>query len=114
MPRPPLTLAYVPRELGGLAPRIEVVLASGGAGAFLESEAPPERFAGILRRSVEQLGQLLGGRERVPRGWWGVMDAALEPRRPPRLTPEPDAPYVRIRYRGSRSASGESGGAAEG
>jgi len=113
MPRPPLTLAYVPRELGGLAPRIEVLLASGGVGAFLESEAPPERFAETLRRSVEQLGQLLGGPERVPHGWWGVMDAALEPRRPPRLTPEPDAPYLRIRYRGSASASSESGIVAE-
>jgi hypothetical protein len=110
MPRPPLTLAYMPRELGGLAPRIEVLLASGGVGAFLESEAPPERFADILRRSVEGLGELLGGRDRVPRGWWGVMDAALEPRRPPRVTPQPDAPYVRIRYRGSRPAGGAAGG----
>ena len=110
MPRPPLTLAYVPRDEGGLAPRIEVLLASGGAGAFLESETPPARFAAVLNTSVEKLAQLLGGRDRVPRGWWGVMDAALEPRRPPRLTSEPRAPYVKIRYRGSRSTGGEAVG----
>jgi hypothetical protein len=112
MPRPPLTLAYTPREQGGLAPRIEVLLASGGAGAFLESEVSPERFAAVLKRSVEQLGRLLGGAERVPRGWWGVMDAALEPRRPPSLTREPDAPYVRLRYRGTRTPGGGLGGTA--
>jgi hypothetical protein len=105
MPRPPLTLANVAREKGGLAPNIEILLASGGAGAFLESETPPARFADVLRGSVAKLAEQLGGRDLVPRGWWGVMDAPLQPRRPPRLTREPDAPYVRIRYRGAGSGS---------
>jgi len=99
MPRPPLTLAYLPIELGGLAPRIEIMLGSGGLGAFLESETPPDRFAESLTSSVQHLTRLLGSRDRAPRGWWGTMDASLIALpRAPRFTRQPDPPYLRIRY----------------
>jgi len=53
----------------------------------------------MLRDSVDELRGFLG-RDRVPRGWWGVMDAPMVARlRPPRLMREPDAPFVRIRYK---------------
>ena len=99
MPRPPLTLPYVPRELGGLAPRVEVLLASGGLGAYLESEAPVDRFAEVLAESVSRLSELLGGNDRLPRGWWGVMDAPLIQRQSAeRVSVVPDPPYIRLRH----------------
>lgn len=99
MPHPPLTLIDVDHELGGLAPRVEALLASAGCGAILESAAPPERFAHALKTSVTRLTELIGP-ERVPKGWWGVMDAPLVPRPPPRLSRQPDPPFVKLRYRG--------------
>ena len=102
MPHPPLSLLEVDAALGGLAPRVEALLGSGGIGAFLESKAPPERLAAALRQAVETLAQQVGGRDRVPAGWWGVMDAALRPIRPPLLTWRPDPPYLRVRRERSR------------
>lgn len=98
MPHPPLTLTEVSQRSGGLAETVELILASAGAGATVESATPPERFASTLQRSVDRLAERLGGRDRVPRGWWPTMDAALLPRALPRLRLTPEAPYVRIRY----------------
>ena len=99
MPHPPLSLLGVPRTAGGLAPRVEALLASVGAGAVLESAAPPERVRQTLRASVDELAAVWG-REWVPSGWWGVMDPELRPRRAPRLSHQPEAPWVKVRYRG--------------
>lgn len=99
MPHPPLSLLGVPRTAGGLAPRVEALLASVGAGAVLESEAPPERLREALRTSVDELAAVWG-REWVPSGWWGVMDPELREVRAPRLSRQPEAPWVKVRYRG--------------
>jgi hypothetical protein len=97
MPHPPLSLLEVDAALGGLTPQVEALLGSGGGGAFVESKAPPDRLAAALEQSVATLAEQLGGRDRVPSGWWGVMDAAMRPARLPRLTWRPDPPYLRLR-----------------
>ena len=98
MPRPPLTLTQHPLAAGGLAPGVELLLACSGGGVLLESEAPADRFAAALSRSVDELAVRLGGRDRVPRGWWPLMDAPLIPQPPRRLVTRPEAPYLRVRY----------------
>ncbi|MGD0834786.1 MAG: hypothetical protein ABSA40_10290 [Candidatus Dormibacteria bacterium] len=99
MPYPPLTLTQHPLGAGGLAPRVELLLGCAGAGVLMESETPPDRFAATLTRAVDGLAERLGGRDRVPRGWWPLMDAPLVPRPPHRLARHPGPPYFRIRYR---------------
>jgi hypothetical protein len=98
MSRPPLTLTQLPRDIGGLAPYVELLLASAGGGAMIESEAPLQRFSTTLQASVDNLAQLLGGRDRIPRGWWPVMDAPLIRQVSRRLATHPAPPYVRLRY----------------
>ncbi len=100
MPHPPLSLVGVPAAIGGLAPRVEALLASTGNGALLESEAPPDRFAGLLTGSMRRLRALLGEGSRAITGWWGVMDAPFVPVRPPRVSRLPEPPYVQLRYQG--------------
>jgi hypothetical protein len=112
---PPLSLQWVEQSLGGLQGKVETLLASGGEGAFLESEVPVERFRDTLKESVDRLGAWLG-QENIPRGWWGVMDAPLVARNAPRLTFKPDRPYASLRYRGSgpdRPASTSASGPGE-
>ncbi len=110
MPHPPLTLTEFPLSSGGLAPRVEPLLGCAGLGVLLEFEAPADRFAATLKRAVDDLGSRLGGRERVPRGWWPLMDAALIRQPAKRLAAHPDPPYVRLRYQPRPpSAVGESG-----
>ncbi|HXZ98777.1 MAG TPA: hypothetical protein VEK76_00355 [Candidatus Binatia bacterium] len=99
MPQPPLTLTQFPTEQGGLAPRVELLLASAGGGALIESAAPVSRFAATLSRSVDELARRLGSRERIPRGWWPVMDAPLIRQRSRRVSVAAAPPYVRLRYR---------------
>ena len=115
MPYPPLTLTQHPLSAGGLAPRVELLLGCAGAGVLIESETPIDRFALTLKRSVDDLAARLGGRDRVPRGWWPLMDAPLVPRPSHRLAGHPEPPYFRIRYRPREpepSADGEGGGRA--
>ncbi len=99
MTQPPLTLVEVPAPLGGLWPRVEVLLGSAGAGAMIESAAPVSRFAETLRLSTDELAARLGGRDRLPRGWWPVMDAPLLPELSHRFVTSGRAPFVRARYR---------------
>jgi hypothetical protein len=77
---------------------VELLLACSGGGVLLESEAPAEQFSRALRRAVDELADRLGGRDRLPRGWWPLMDAPLIPRAPRRLVTHPEAPYLRVRY----------------
>ncbi len=98
MSSPPLTLTRLPRQLGGLAPQVELLLASAGCGAMIESEAPLDRFSATLRRSVDEVAERLGGREHAPVGWWPVMDAPLVPQSPRRVAVGAGPPYVRVRY----------------
>lgn len=95
----PLGLLGVEKGSGGLAGQVEALLASAGAGGMLESAAPAERFAGTLRAAVCGLSELLGGRDRVPVGWWGVMDAPLVPRKLSRVRVSANPPAVKLRYR---------------
>jgi len=100
----PLSLLDVDQELGGLRGQVETLLASAGLGGILESAAPRQRFAQTLSASVAQLTERLGGPNRVPKGWWGVMDAALLPRKISRVRFEVWPPTVKFRYR-QRSSS---------
>ncbi|MBO0683667.1 MAG: hypothetical protein J2P45_10960, partial [Candidatus Dormibacteraeota bacterium] len=77
MPHPPLTLLGLDRQLGGLAPLVEPLLGSAGNGSCLESETPQDRLAAGLKASLEGLAERLGGPDRLPAGWWGLMDAPL-------------------------------------
>lgn len=111
---PPLTLTRAAREIGGLSSQVELLLASAGTGAMIESEAPLDRFAATLRDGVEQLALALGNREAVPRGWWPVMDARLVPAPLRRVEADTTSPFVHIRYQprqlGSPAASRAGGG----
>lgn len=95
---PPLTLTRTPRDRGGLGSRVELLLASAGTGAMIESVAPLARFATALCQAVEQLGAILGS-ETLPRGWWPVMDAQLLPNPLRRVTTDSVTPYVHVHYR---------------
>jgi hypothetical protein len=95
----PLSLLSVKSESGGLGGQVEVLLASAGIGAMLESAAPPERFSRTLRESVSALADWMGGAQHLPRGWWGVMDAPLLPRRIGRVSFSASPPAVKLRYR---------------
>ena len=92
----PLALLAAPAEQGGLRDRLEVLIASAGAGGMLESEAPPQRFEAVLRRSVASLH---GSGATTVRGWWAVMDAPLVPRRIRRVSIQPWPPSAKVRYR---------------
>lgn len=94
---PPLTLTRVGRDRGGLAGQVEVLLASAGTGAMIESEAPVDRFASTLRDARNRLAELIGP-EGAPRGWWPVMDAPLIRRDLHRVHTDTQAPFIRIRY----------------
>lgn len=95
----PLSLLGVAPDTGGLAGQLEPMLASAGAGGMLESAAPGDRFARILRDSVSALSDRVGGRQHVPIGWWGVMDAPLVPRKIGRVAFSSSPLQVKVRYR---------------
>jgi hypothetical protein len=99
MAHPPLSLAFVPAELGGLYPQVELLLVDVGVGVVIAGEGPVDRFARTLKTSMATLGQILGDPERMPRGWWGTMDVPLRPRRRPRVSRYPEFPYLRLRHR---------------
>ena len=104
----------MPATLGGLWPRVEVLLGSAGIGAMIESAAPASRFAETLRQSTDQLATVLGGRDRLPRGWWPVMDAPLLPEPSRRVAVSDRPPYLRARYRPRPVAHQSSASAAGG
>ena len=95
----PLGLLSVARNLGGLRGQVEALLASAGSGGMIESASPPERFARNLADSVAALADGLGGNDAIPKGWWGVMDAPLLPRKIGRVKVGASPPSVRLRYR---------------
>ena len=94
---PPLTLTRFARDQGGLAGQVEILLASAGTGATIESEVPADRFGSTLREARDRLADLIGP-DGAPRGWWPVMDAPLIRRNLPRVRAELRAPFIRIRY----------------
>ena len=112
----PLELLDVAPALGGLKGRLEVLVASAGAGGILESEAPIDRFAETLASSVRELVEAAGLRDNPFRGWWAVMDAPFLPRRVGRIDVRPWPPSARVRYRRRplelAAGQGPAGGAA--
>ena len=108
----PLALLGAAPELGGLRGQVETLLASAGAGGMIESAAPPERFARTLADSVAALAGKVGG-DQIPKGWWGVMDAPLLPRRIGRVKLEARPPSIKLRYR-RRALSADPGTGAGG
>lgn len=107
----PLALLSVPADIGGLGGQVEPLVASAGSGGMIESAAPLERFARSLKESVGALATRLGGEDRVPLGWWAVMDAPLIPRKLGRVKLGARPPSVKLRYR-RRSPDGSPGPAA--
>jgi hypothetical protein len=106
----PLALLSVLPELGGMSGQVDTLVASAGSGGMIESAAPPDRFARTLEESVTALAELLGGKDRVPKGWWGVMDAPLLPRKLGRLKVQSSPPTFKLRYRRRpQSAATDSG-----
>lgn len=95
----PLARLGVSPELGGLKGRLEVLVASAGAGGMLESEAPPERFAAALSAGVAELIGAAGLPANPFRGWWAVMDAPFVPRKQGRVAFRAWPPRARLRYR---------------
>lgn len=95
----PLELLGVAPEQGGLRGQVEALVASAGLGGMIESAAPPHRFADTLAASVSLLAERLGGADQVPKGWWGVMDAPLLPKKLGRLKLETSPWSIKLRYR---------------
>ena len=107
-PETALEQVRVPLERGGVYPHLEMLLASCGVGATIESRMPAGRLAEYLaesRRLLDEAGVPLEWR---PRGWWAVMDPEMIPLPRPRLPvvarPTRAAPFVQLRYHSPSSA----------
>lgn len=95
----PLARLAAPPGQGGLRGNVEVLLASAGAGAMLESEAPVARFASTLRASLAAAGGQGAPAPSPFKGWWAVMDAPLLPRKLGRVALRAWPPAAKVRYR---------------
>jgi len=110
-PEAPLELLRTPLERGGVFPHLEILLASCGLGASIESRLPEGKLATYLHTANQVLDRLGVPQERRPRGWWATMDPAMLPRPRPKLPVTPKvqahAPFLQIRYHspGSLAAS---------
>lgn len=94
----PLSLVNVPRDQGGLFPRVEALLTDTGSGVLLAADAPQAKFAATLRESIDWLADRLGDPSLLPKGWWAHMDAPMTAGRAPRVSWFPDRPHLRLRY----------------
>lgn len=96
----PLDLLTVPRDQGGVFPLVELLLASCGTGAAIESLLAPEQLASHLHRACCDLEEMGIPRSLRPEGWWATMDAPLllreEKARPARLMLT--RPFLQVRY----------------
>lgn len=101
-PETALEQLRTPLERGGVYPHLEMLLASCGVGATIESRMPEGRLARYLAESAHLMEQAGIPAEWRPRGWWAVMDPAMIPLPQPRLPvvvrPARTAPFVRLRY----------------
>ncbi|HEY7974425.1 MAG TPA: hypothetical protein VID72_03725, partial [Ktedonobacterales bacterium] len=106
-PEAPLDMLGVPLERGGVYPHLEVLLASCGLGASIESRMPPGRLAAYLAAANRKLDELAIPQAWRPTGWWTTMDPDMLPLRRPRLPIVPalerEAPYIRLRYTSASS-----------
>jgi hypothetical protein len=101
-PEAPLELLRTPLERGGVFPHLEMLLASCGMGASIESRMPEGRLAEHLRAAQCALDRLGVPAEWRPQGWWATMDPIMQPVAQPRLplTPsiQPRKPFLQLRY----------------
>ena len=101
-PEGPLESLRVPLERGGVYPHLELLLASCGLGAAIESRMPPGRLAAYLAASQRRLDELGLPPSMRPVGWWTTMDpdmiALPQPKLPVMPALERGAPFVRLRY----------------
>jgi hypothetical protein len=96
----PLDLLTVPRDQGGVFPNIEVLLASCGNGAAIESLLPPGQLGMHLHNARKELECLNVPQEWWPKGWWATMDVPMqETRAPSRVRGISSRPFVQMRYR---------------
>ena len=107
----PLDLVSVPREQGGVFPGVEILLASCGTGAAIESLLKAEQLAAQLGTARQELARLGVPAPWWPRGWWATMDAPLVPlprwRRPKPVRWNGSMPYpVQFRFH-SRDEAGD-------
>jgi len=106
-PEAPLELLRVPLERGGIFPNLEILLASCGLGASIESRMPAGRLADYLQATNRELERLGIPQAWRPQGWWATMDPEMLPLPQPKLpiTPklERQAPFLRLRYQSPAS-----------
>ncbi len=106
-PEAPLELLRVPLERGGVFPHLEILLASCGLGASIESRMPAGRLADYLEASNRELERLGIPQAWRPQGWWATMDPEMLPLPRPKLpitpTLERQAPFLRLRYQSPAS-----------
>ena len=111
-PEGPLELLRVPLECGGVYPHLEILLASCGLGASIESRMPPGRLSAYLAATNRRIEDLAIPREIRPIGWWTTMDPDLRPLPRPKLRITPQlsrrAPFARLRYVSSGAEGGDS------
>lgn len=104
-PEGALEMLQAPLEMGGVFPHVEVLLASCGLGAAIESCMPPGRLAAYLAATYRRMDELAIPQEWRPRGWWTTMDPKMihraHPRAPITPTLERGAPFLRLRYASS-------------
>lgn len=79
---PALGLLAAPVERGGVAGRLDLLLASTGRGVCPEALLPSRSLGGSLAEARKAVAVHLPP-ALCPRGWWPLLDTALVPARPP-------------------------------
>ncbi len=104
-----LELLRVPLERGGVFPHLEILLASCGMGAAIESRLPAGFLSDYLQESNYELERLGVPAEWRPQGWWATMDPEMLPLPRPKLplTPKLQAqrPFLQLRYHSPASTA---------
>jgi hypothetical protein len=98
----PLDLLTVPYGQGGVFPHAEILLASCGTGAAIESLLRPDQLSGHLHNAQRELEHIGLPRQLWPEGWWATMDSPMIPldrRRAPRpVRVKSSFPYLQFRF----------------
>jgi hypothetical protein len=114
-PEAPLELLRVPIEQGGVYPHLEMLLASCGMGAAIESRMPSGRLSAYLTAANQKMDELRIPHEWRPTGWWTTMDPDMIPLPRPRMPVTPtlsrQAPFIRLRYASSTTQGASRQGA---
>jgi len=95
----PLDLVSVSRDQGGVFPHAEILLASCGTGAAIESLLTPDQLGRHLGPALQDVSNRVAPALR-PTGWWATMDAPLVSGDRPRLPLDilSHAPFMRLRF----------------